>query len=78
MPERPSKEDGRSWPEWMPGTGTVALFRSDAIQNDPEDGDVSHLMVIWFQREPVELIESEPLAILRSIPWDTLATSWTF
>jgi len=62
----------------MPGTGTVALFRSDAIQNDPEDGDVSHLMVIWFQREPVELIESEPLAILRSIPWDTLATSWTF
>lgn len=78
LPEEPSKEAGRSWPEWMPGTGTVALFRSGPIANDPEDGDCSHLRVIWFQKEPVELIEPEPLARLQAISWDALATSWTF
>jgi hypothetical protein len=77
IPEIPSKEMKRIWPEWMPGTGTIALFRSDAIKDDPEDGDCSHLMVIWFQKEPVELIEPEALASLRKVSWDSLATSWT-
>jgi len=78
VPPLPPRALGRYQPEWMPGTGTVALFYSDAIKHDPQDGDSSHLMLIWFQREPVEMIEAEPLAELRKIPWDRHATSWSF
>lgn len=77
LPSAPAPETRRIYEEWMPGVGTVALFRSDAIKNDPEDGDISHLLVIWFQREPVEMIESEPLESMKKLPWDALATSWS-
>jgi hypothetical protein len=62
----------------MPGTGTVVLFRSGPMADHPEGGGRSHLLVTGLQREPLELIEAEPLAELRKVAWDAHATSWSF
>ena len=64
--------------EWMPGIGTVALFVSDAIRNDPSHGDTSYLSIIWFQKSAEALIEEEPREELFKVNWDGLARSWSF
>ena len=68
---RPEKFD-----EWMPGIGTSALFISDPIKSDPEDGDAFYLSVIWFRRGFEALIEEQPYADLKKVPWDAMASKW--
>ena len=75
LPAPPTLETRRDYLEWMPGVGTVALFRSDGIVNAPEGGNLSHLLVMWFQNEPTDLIEPEALEAIRHLRWNALATS---
>ena len=77
-PAEPPRMRPERFDEWMPGIGTVALFISDPIRNDPEDGDASYLSVIWFQKGFEDLIEEQPHADLKLIPWDAMARSWIF
>ena len=78
LPDAPPRLRPQRFDEWMPGVGTVALFISNPIRNDPEDGEASYLSVIWFQKGFEDLMEEQPLAELKKVPWDAMAQSWIF
>jgi len=76
----PSEPDAlpRDAPEVLPGFLTVSRFISSPLRDDPEDGDASLLSVMWFQHDPHEFIEGEPLEHLRQVNWELLAESWRY
>ena len=78
IPEAPPEARRPTYHEWMPGIGTVALFISDPIKNDPDSGDASYLSIIWFQKSAESLMEDEPRAELLKVVWDGMARSWQF
>lgn len=66
----------RNHREFLPPVLSVGLFISGPLRDDPEDGDASFLAVAWFQQDPHQFMEEEPLAHLQKVPWDSLASSW--
>ncbi|MDI2131044.1 hypothetical protein [Yinghuangia seranimata] len=60
--------------ELLPSVRCVGGFSSAPLDTDLESGlDYSRLVVVWFQPEPALPTSEGTQALLRDIPWESLA-----